>query len=291
MLIDVHGHIGRIVPDRREFVDVTNLIEKMDKWGIDITFVLPLSEHPEGAYLECNTEDVLLKCSLFPNRLLPFCLIDPRFGNHPKMDFRPYLEEYKQRGCIGLGELLPKMYFDDELCINLYKQAGEYSFPVLFDMQDRVHGYGLRDDYGLVRLENALKLCPDTVFIGHGPTFWAELSTDVPENDRSGYPKGGINNEGAVSKLMRKYPNLWADISAGSGYNGLTRDRDFGIGFLKEFSNKIMFGTDSCVRSDTNRKYPNVELIREIEEKELLDREQLENIKWKNAVRLFDIKI
>jgi len=30
MLIDIHGHIGRILPDRREFIDVTNLIAKMD---------------------------------------------------------------------------------------------------------------------------------------------------------------------------------------------------------------------------------------------------------------------
>lgn len=26
MLIDVHGHIGRVVPDRSEFINVTNLI-------------------------------------------------------------------------------------------------------------------------------------------------------------------------------------------------------------------------------------------------------------------------
>lgn len=291
MLIDVHGHIGRIVPDRREFVDVTNLLEKMDKWGIDMTFVLPLSEHPEGAYLECNTEDVILKCSRFPDRLKAFCLIDPRFGNDPEMDFRPYLEEYKKRGCIGLGELLPKMNFDDDLCINLYNQCALYEMPVLFDMQDRDNGYGLRDDYGLVRLERALKLCPDTIFIGHGPTFWAEISRDVPHDERSGYPKGKIEEEGAVSRLMRKYSNLWADISAGSGHNGLTRDFDFGIKFLKEFSDRIMFGTDSCVRSDVLGIYPNVAYIRELEERKLLDGEAIENIKWKNATRLFKLKI
>jgi hypothetical protein len=54
MLIDVHGHIGRVVPDRREFIDADNLIAKMDVWGIDITFVLPLSEHPEGANSQNN---------------------------------------------------------------------------------------------------------------------------------------------------------------------------------------------------------------------------------------------
>ncbi len=35
VLIDVHGHIGRILPDRQEFIDVTNLVAKMEAWGID----------------------------------------------------------------------------------------------------------------------------------------------------------------------------------------------------------------------------------------------------------------
>ena len=63
MLIDIHGHIGRIMPDRREFVDVTNLIAKMDAWGIDTTCILALSEHPEGGYLECDTEDIIAACA------------------------------------------------------------------------------------------------------------------------------------------------------------------------------------------------------------------------------------
>jgi len=62
MLIDVHGHIGRVLPERSEFVDAVNLIAKMDAWGIDRTCILPLSEHPEGAYLEADTEDVFLAC-------------------------------------------------------------------------------------------------------------------------------------------------------------------------------------------------------------------------------------
>jgi uncharacterized protein len=176
MLIDVHGHIGRILPDRREFIDVTNLIAKMDAWGIDKTCVLALSETPEGAYLECNTEDVIAACSRYADRLIPFCLIDPRYGNRADMDFSHLLEEYKARGCKGIGEFLPKLDFDDPRCLNLYGQAGRFELPVLFDMQDRPDGYGLRDDYGLPKLEHALKTCPDTVFIGHGPTFWAEIS-------------------------------------------------------------------------------------------------------------------
>ncbi len=239
MLIDVHGHIGRVLPDRSEFIDITNLIAKMDAWGIDKACVLPLSEHPEGAYLECDSGDVIVACSRYPYRLIPFCLIDPRYGNRPDMDFSHLLDEYRSRGCKGLGELLPKLDFDDLRCLNLYRQAGKFGLPVLFDMQDRPDGYGLRDDFGLPKLEHALQACPDTVFIGHGPTFWAEVSAEVPADGRSGYPEGPIKPGGAVSRLMREYPALCADISAGSGHNALTRDPIFGLEFLDEFQDKL----------------------------------------------------
>jgi uncharacterized protein len=289
MLIDVHGHIGRILPERSEFVDAVNLIAKMDLWGIDITCVLPLSEHPEGAYLEAGTEDILAACARYPDRLIPFCLVDPRFGNREDMDFSYLLEEYKARGCRGLGELLPKMDFDDPRCLNLYKQAARYGFPVLFDMQDRMEGYGLCDSYGLPGLENALKQCKDTVFIGHGPTFWAEISSDVPENERVGYPAGPVKKGGAVIRLMRQYENIWADISAGSGYNALVRDHSFGIEFLDEFQDKIMFGTDSCKRSDLYKPYNNVEYVREICRKNILPGNAMEKIMWKNCSKLLGI--
>lgn len=290
MLIDVHGHIGRIVPDRREFIDATNLIAKMDAWGIDVTCILALSEHPEGAYLESGTEDVITACAKYPNRLVPFCLIDPRYGNRADMDFSHLLEEYAMRGCKGIGELLPKLEFDDPRCLNLYRQAGRYAMPVLFDMQDRPDGYGLRDAFGLPRLERALQQCPETVFIGHGPTFWAEISGEVPPDNRSGYPSGPIAPGGAVPRLMRQYPNLWADTSAGSGNNALTRDQAFGLEFMDEFQDKLMFGTDSCLRSDVNLVWLTVATIRDLRENRKLSEQALEKIEWRNANRLLGLK-
>lgn len=291
MLIDIHGHIGRVLPDRGEFVDVTNLIAKMDAWGIDKTCVLPLSEHPEGAYLECDTEDVIAACARYPDRLIPFCLIDPRYRNSPDTDFRHLLEEYTVRGCKGIGELLPKMEFDDPRCLNLYAQAGEFGLPVLFDMQDRADSYGLRDDHGLPRLERALQACPDTIFIGHGPTFWAEISAEVPAEARAGYPTGPVVPGGAVPRLMRQYPNLWADISAGSGYNALTRDPQFGLEFLDEFQDRLIFGTDSCRRSDLAITYPIVAYFRELRETKALSEEALEKIQWRNCARLLNLQL
>lgn len=291
MLIDTHGHIGRILFDRREFIDPVNLIAKMDRWGINTACVLPLSEHPEGAYLECDTEDIISACAKYPERLIPFCLIDPRYGNRPDMDFSHLLEEYAGRGCKGLGELLPKLDFDDPRCLNLYKQAGKYGLPVLFDMQDAAEGYGLRDSYGLPKLENALKSCPSTIFIGHGPTFWAEISAEVPADERCGYPAGPIRKAGAVPSLMLRYPNLWADISAGSGYNAMTRDKGFSLEFLEQFQDRLMFGTDSCKRSDVNLVYPNVLFIQELEKTKSFSPDALEKIKWKNCNRLLKLKV
>ncbi len=289
MLIDIHGHIGRILPDRREYIDVTNLIAKMDAWGIDKTCILPLSEHPEGAYLESDTEDVLAACARYPERLIPFCLIDPRYGNRADMDFTHLLEEYTARGCKGLGELLPKLDFDDPRCLNLYRQAGQFNLPVLFDMKDSSDSYGLRDAHGLPKLEAALKQCPETIFIGHGTTFWAEISGVVPDAQRAGYPKGPIQQGGAVPRLMRQYANLYADTSAGSGYNALTRDAAFGIEFIEEFQDKLIFGTDSCRRSDVNIVWQTVKLLADITSgaggKNISDT-ALEKIKWRNCARL-----
>ena len=287
MLIDVHAHIGRLFPDRRTFLDVTDLIRKMDTWHIDRSCVLCLSETPEAEYLESDTEDVIAACSHHPTRLIPFCLIDPRFGgNSPDMDFSYLLEEYVARGCKGMGEMLPKMDFDDPRCLNLFRQAGKFSLPIIFDMNDNPVYYGLRDDYGLPRLENALQSCPETILVGHGPTFWAEISKDVPAELRSGYPKGPVVPGGAVPRLMGKYENLWADISAGSGHNALTRDENFGIEFCDRFQDKLMFGTDSCSRLNDVPMVPNVLFMRKLRAEKRLADAACDKIAYKNVMRL-----
>jgi len=290
MLIDVHTHIGRLFPDPTGFLDVTDLILKMNAWGIDRACVHCLSEHPEGYYQNSDTDDVIAVCSRYPERLIPFCLIDPRFGlNDPSMDFSYLLEEYKARGCKGMGEMLPKMHIDDPRCINLFRQVGKYGFPITFDMNDNPNDYGVRDDYGLPRLEKTLQECPDTVFVGHGPTFWAEISADVPEEKRWAYPPGQVKPGGAVPRLMEKYDNLWADLSAGSGHNAITRDETFGIEFLDRFQDKLMFGSDSCYRLNVTPTSPNVEMMQRLKSENLIAETAWEKIASGNAIRRYGL--
>ncbi len=88
---------------------------------------------------------------------------------------------------------------------------------------------------------------------------------------------------------MRQYPNLWADTSAGSGHNALSRDPVFGLEFLDEFQDKIMFGTDSCRRSDIHEPLPIVTFIKNLREDGKLPESALEKIEWRNAVRLLEL--
>lgn len=66
-----------------------------------------------------------------------------------------------------------------------------------------------------------------------------------------GYPGGPVIPGRRVVELMRRYPNLLGDLSAGSGLNALRRDREFGISFLNEFQDKLYFGHDFCRMSNT----------------------------------------
>ncbi len=49
---------------------------------------------------------------------------------------------------------------------------------------------------------------------------------------------------GLTDRYLADYPNLYADMSAGSGLNALTRDEGHTPGFLERHQNKILYGSD-----------------------------------------------
>ena len=60
--------------------------------------------------------------------------------------------------------------------------------------------------------------------------------------ERLGYPKGKITSEGRLPMLMRKYPNLLGDLSAGSGCNALMRDREYAAQLLNPGARSVICG-------------------------------------------------
>ncbi|MGC9360227.1 MAG: amidohydrolase family protein, partial [Anaerolineae bacterium] len=91
--------------------------------------------------------------------------------------------------------------------------------------------------------ERAVASCPDTVFLGHGPGFWAHISND-DLYDKELYPKGPVVPGGDVERMLDTYPNFWCDLSAGSALGALSRDREHGRAFLLHYADRLLFARD-----------------------------------------------
>ena len=285
MFIDVHVH-AYIDPGPRNFSTPEQLIQRYDNIGVERAVLLPLVS-PE-VYLPQSNEEILQIVEEHGDRFVPFCNLDPRaLTNSPDAPLGETLEYYRDRGCRGIGEVMPNLPFLDPLVQNLLRSVEAVGFPLTFDMSTKIGGaYGLYDDPGLPQLETCLERYPDLIFLGHGPPFWAEMGTLDDPSDRAGYPSYPVRAEGRVPELMRKYENLHGDLSAGSGYNALARDPAYAVDFLNEFQDRLMFGTDIC-RPDTPT--PLVELLMKLKKEGGIGKRTFAKIARKNAADLLGI--
>ena len=159
--------------------------------------------------------------------------------------------------------------------------------PVVFHTAHALTGpYGLVDDPGLPRIERLLNACPDTIFCAHGPSFWAEMGANPNPAELGGYPKGPITAPGRVAALLAKYPNLYGDLSAGSGYNALTRTPEYGIRFLERFQERLLFATDILNYEMEGAKVPILGLFRDLLWRGLISEKAHQRITRENAQRL-----
>lgn len=253
--IDIHAHSGRLLVDK-PFLSPEVLIAIMDREGIDQACLMAV-ENPEEVDYYFTTEQVLEACALFPERLIPFCSVDPRHRYPESFDPYPLIKEYAERGCRGFGEVLAGVPIDYPGLQKIYAACGEFGLPVLFHADHHI----CYDEPGAPRLERMLQAYPDTIFIGHSTRFWAEISqnADLDPVRLAAYPSGPVTPTGPTDRLLGQYPNLYGDLSAGSGYTALTRDPAFGLDFLERRQDKLLFGTDVLY---PDQKLPIVHFLR-----------------------------
>jgi predicted TIM-barrel fold metal-dependent hydrolase len=237
--IDVHTHIGRTwIGDPPLTSDA--LVKWMDEHHVAKAIVLPLVSPESSSYLNL-TEPVLEAARRHPSRLVPFCCIDPRTSYRGgRAGLRAMLREYVDQGAKGFGEHKAGLPIDHPKMRALYEVCEDLRLPVLFHM-DEQRG---TDAPGLPGLESVLKSFSKVNFIGHGPGFWASISGELTAAEMGGYPRGPVKPGGALDRLFDGYPNLWGDLSAGSGAGALARDRSFGPRFLVRRADRLLFGTD-----------------------------------------------
>ena len=149
-------------------------------------------------------------------------------------------------GAVSIGELKYHLALDSPEMRRVYDLAAEMRAPVMMHIQNFPHFPGeLPYNTGYPQFDKILRAYPKTTFIGHGDLFWAHISAEVP-TDR-GYPSGPVKAGGLTDKWLSDLPNLYADTSANSGNNALSRDQEFSRGFVNRHRSKLIFGSDcSC---------------------------------------------
>lgn len=291
MFVDIHAHAYRRQPVygtvKRRWAMPETLLRFYDKYNVEKGVLLPVVS-PECNAIQSN-EDILEAAERHPGRFIPFCNVDPRaINNTPHAPLELHLERYKEAGCKGLGEVMANYSFYDPMMQNLFRAAEKVGLPVTIHVTHRIGGcYGIYDEPGLPGLAETLGAHPNLKIFGHSAAFWAEISELDLVSDRTGYPKGKVK-EGAVPKLMRRYPNLIGDLSANSGANALIRDPEYAVQFLNEFQDRLCFGMDICLEPFEN----NIKLIPfllELRDTGKISEEVFRKVAHDNALRILGV--
>ena len=131
--------------------------------------------------------------------------------------------------------------------------------------------------YDFMWLEQMLTKYPNQIFIAHGPHFWNNISTNISTKER--LSSGKIRKFGIIDRLLEEYPNLYCDISGGSGLNALSRVFDAAANFLNKHHQKILFGTDNYQSNQHENLLHSLNL----------PEEKKKNIFYRNAISLIPL--
>ncbi|HEY3129468.1 MAG TPA: amidohydrolase family protein [Acidobacteriota bacterium] len=170
-----------------------------------------------------------------PGKFLRFASADPSLSR--AMDV---IRGNLLRGAIGIGEMKYPVAVDSPEMHRVYKLAEEMRLPVLLHFEHDTYNTGIE------RFGPILKAYPRVNFIGHAQTWWGNVSADL--NPLELYPKGPVKKGGLTDRLLADYPNIYGDLSAGSGLNALTRDPDFARDFLQRHNRRLIWGSDCNCR-------------------------------------------
>lgn len=294
-VIDIHEHLSSKPINMGDALKdgiptPADLVEIMDRGGIDQMVVLPLTS-PETFPIIHSVEEVFEAISRYPHRFIPFCNTDPRLSrNDPDYDFMPVLNYYKSLGAKGIGEVTCNLFWDDPRVQNLLGACEKAGLPLIFHQTVReFKTYGLIDPKpGLHGLERSLVKFPALKFFGHSPGFWNEVAP-VADSERVGYPQGKVMPGGRVLELLRRYPNLYGDLSAGSGYGAVSRDPDWGYAFIEEFQDRLLMGLDICHPVMAAKRLELLTFLRAAVASGKISRGAFDKVMGGNAVRILGL--
>lgn len=268
--------LGTLMPDEYEIIDIhqhtdyagrshESLITHQRTMGVSRTILLPAgtpsfgaSTHlgkSNGLQVNASGNDVCMKLAEeHPGEFY--------FGANEVPDIEDAdkeIEKYLKKGAKVIGELKFGVKADSDAMFRIYRLAQEYDVPVLLHWQYQMYTYGYEDFHKI------LEKFPKVNFIGHAQSWWANI--DKQHTDQSVlYPKGKVTAGGITDRLLSDYPNMYADMSAGSGLNALTRDEGHAKAFLKRHQDKLLYGSDCNDSEGKGQACSGIQTIEKVKE-------------------------
>lgn len=182
MIIDAHAHADE--NDIWGWYDPPEkLISLMDEAGIDMAVITSYSDEPGPSP---GLENLKRYLQLYPDRLIGFPRIDPKFGAKSIELFEKAINTNPLMRGLKLHPISNLVKPFAELCVQLIRKAGQLGVPVFIHCGDKIPALPLQ-------IAKAAVLCPDTTIICH---------------------MGGYFHAEDILRCARRQPNLILDTSS-----------------------------------------------------------------------------
>lgn len=191
------------------------------------------------------------------------------------------IEKYLKAGAIGIGEQKFHVDSDSRHMQLIADIAKDHKVPVLMHFQHDTYNLNIE------RFHNLLDKYPTVNFIGHAQTWWGNI--DKNHQQPVMYPKGPVTPGGITDRLLSDYPNMYGDLSAGSGLNALLRDEEHAKEFLKRHQNKLLYGSDCSDREGAGKACLGSQQLAAVRRLSP-NKEATRKILYANAARVLKIK-
>jgi predicted TIM-barrel fold metal-dependent hydrolase len=224
-VIDIHQHTNYAGRTDAE------LIRHQREMGITKTVLLPAGSKYGLAVGAGGNDTVVALTRQLPNEFTFFANELPDIPETGAV-----LRRYLKAGAIGIGEQKFPVDADSRSIDLLADIAQEYGVPILLHFEHEHYNFGFEN------FHKVLDRHPRVNFIGHAQTWWGNI--DRNHTQATMYPSGPVTPGGITDRLLSDYPNMFGDMSAGSGLNALLRDEGHARDFLGRHKNKLLFGTD-----------------------------------------------
>lgn len=192
------------------------------------------------------------------------------------------VEKYLKLGAVVIGEQKFGVECDSAEMQRLYQLAETYRVPILMHWLDGSFNYGLE------RFHTMLEKYPRVNFIGHAQTWWANIDRNYRNDGKNFYPKGKVTPGGLTDRYLSDYPNMYGDLSAGSGQGAIGRDPDHARAFMVRHQDKLLFGSDCA--DTVGRGAPCIGAAQIMQIRNLAPNKTVERkLLYENAKKLFQL--